>query len=347
MRQLGAPGAAYTRFRMLGACRCFSTCTVEAAAEFLNAIPSTVPAGSFEDTWLPYLRTVYGHDLSLPFDLTHLNFFFHHSRRWATQHARVAWPMAPCPSDRRLNGSWTKCPEAVCAKWLATAAAPPRPTRIREEHISALLFVDRDETAGVLIGHRHARWRPVANNSLVEVMRARAGATAGIALASYESCWCARDNSTSLQYGCWFFAVRGTGIFLDVRRTLVLPHKRQGVASLEWQYEAAVGKPPPKGSTGTLRAVFDRNIAFVADHLGYDTVQIHFDELPVPVSEIVTTPRYACDVQNSGGAGVFHQQKRYRQTPCAPVPLQKMWGNSSECICDMGVGILNCGGKPP
>ena len=78
----------------LGACRCFSVCTVKAATEFLNAIPSTVPAGSFDDTWLPYLRTVYGHNLSLPFDLTHLNFFFHHSRRWATQHAGTAWPRA-------------------------------------------------------------------------------------------------------------------------------------------------------------------------------------------------------------------------------------------------------------
>ena len=74
-------------------CWCFSTCTADEAADFLNAIPDVV---SSKSPWLGYLRAVYAEDVQLPFNLSRLNFFYHNDAVWRRSHPGVVWPMRPC-----------------------------------------------------------------------------------------------------------------------------------------------------------------------------------------------------------------------------------------------------------
>ena len=74
-------------------CWCFSTCTPEATADFLNLLPRSIRRS--DTAWLGYLRTVYGDALAAPFSLGDLTFFYHPSV--ATPPGRTQpWPMAPC-----------------------------------------------------------------------------------------------------------------------------------------------------------------------------------------------------------------------------------------------------------
>ena len=117
-------------------CWCFSVCSAEEAATFLNAIPAWID--SSESVWLRYLEAVYGEAPPLPFHLADVNFFYHSGRpRGGGRPRREMWPMRPCVMRRRtdpasgrpLDGMrWVnsttahaQCPANVCSSWRASA----------------------------------------------------------------------------------------------------------------------------------------------------------------------------------------------------------------------------------
>ena len=80
-------------------CNCFSTCTISDANHFLGLIPRVVSSAS--SPWVSYLRSVYGSEPPLPFELSKLRFWYHRSTRWQRLHGdSLEWPMAACATPR-------------------------------------------------------------------------------------------------------------------------------------------------------------------------------------------------------------------------------------------------------
>ena len=306
------------------ACSCFSLCNEANASHFLNAIPSSID--SVISPWYGYLKVVYGAALALPFDLRRMEFFYASGHHWQALSGNTSWPMAACHRKSALD--WEPCDAAECAAWLSTTETRRAP--VAERDVSLQVLSDRGVTLGVIVRQRHQHWHPSENDTCVEVIRT--SGQPGISMAPYESCTCDAGPS----YGCWFLAATGTGMVLDLKRTLILPRKREGIAQLFRKYNATTGTLPPEASSKTLRSLFDRHLAFLAGHFGFYTAQVRFDELPHPVSEIVVTTRYACDV------GSQQRYAAFRKTPCVPVPIRAVGGG--DCACDPKQTLLNCRG---
>ena len=311
---------------MDGRCACFSVCDAANATRFLNAIPRWVDAPT--SPWAAYLRVVYGSALALPFELRRLEFFRLGGPAWDAQSGGgVPWPMAACRNGRVRD--WRPCAARACAPWLATNATRGAPA-VAEADVDVQLLADGGGDVAAIVRRRGAHWRPASNGSRVEVVRTRG--QRGLGFAQWEACTCAPASAPL--YGCWFLAAVGTGMVLDLRRTLVLPRKQPGIADLFRAYNASTGAAPPEAPSKTLRSVFDRHLAFLAAHAGYETVQVRFDSLPHPVSEVVVTTRYACNVAPE------QRYKAFRKSPCVPVPITR--ANGSACACNHRKQLLNC-----
>ena len=152
-------------------CVCFSTCTRDAAAAFLESyVPRTVHESS--SPWYSYLTAVYRSPPPLPFAASRLRFFYHHDPAYWPP--GVEWPMATCSMlSRRADGnaSGPSCPEARCARWRIDkeheeAAAAGRLTK-RWHDLGVTMPSDGAGTAAgsarlqslILIGHRLGRSR--------------------------------------------------------------------------------------------------------------------------------------------------------------------------------------------
>lgn len=310
---------------MDGHCACFSVCDAANATRFLNAIPRWVDAPT--SPWAAYLRVVYGFALALPFELRRLEFFHLGGPAWDARSGGVPWPMAACRNGRAH--AWRPCDARACAPWLATDAKRGAPA-VAEADVDAQLLSDGGDDVAAVVRRRGAHWRPADDGARVEVVRTRG--QRGLLLAPWEACTCAPASAPL--YGCWLLAAVGTGMALDLRKTLVLPRKEPGIAELRRAYNASTGAAPPEAPSRTLRSIFDRHLAFLAAHAGYETVQVRFDSLPHPVSEVVITPRYACNVAPE------QRFEAFRKSPCVPVPILR--ANGSACACDHRRQLLNC-----
>lgn len=309
---------------MDGRCACFSVCDAANATRFLNAIPRWVDAPT--SPWAAYLRVVYGSALALPFELRRLEFFHLGGSAWhARSGGNVPWPMAACRNQR--VHAWRPCDARACAPWLATDATRGAPA-VAEADVNVQLLSDGGDDVAAVVRRRGAHWRPAGNGSRVEVVRT--GGQRGVMLAPWEACTC----TAKPLYGCWFLAAVGTGMTLDLRRTLVLPRKQPGIADLFRAYTASTGSVPPEAPSKTLRSLVDRHLAFLASHFGYETVQVRYDSLSHPVSEVVVTTRYTCNVAPE------QRYETFRKSPCVPVPITH--ANGSACLCDHRRQLLNC-----
>jgi len=318
---------------MRARCRCFSVCSRAEATAFLDGAPRAVEA--WDDPWIGYLRTVYGARLALPFDLERLEFFYLRTAAWARRHPGVAWPMPPCDADGRR---WPACGARACAPWLALD--DPARRRAPVANLTLQRFAEVGGGAvGVLLRRPGVHFDPVPSQWPIEVVRTRTTSQVDLTLAAWESCTC----TPITQYGCWHFAAAGSGIVLNVRRTLWMPHKTADYAALKAEHaRQRNGTPiPPFRSRMFQRAVDeDKHLSFVADARGYDTVQVLRDDLPeVPsgIFELVVTPRYACAVNPDATFDA------YRHSPCVPVPITH--ANGSACACDHRRRLLNCDGS--
>ena len=108
-------------------CHCFSTCDLVSTADFLSRIPVTI--NDVTSPWHGYLRAVYP-DITLPFNLSNLNFFYHHDNHWKVNHPHVEWPMASCQLDAewlanspilsgrtKITETTNTCPTQSCLRW--------------------------------------------------------------------------------------------------------------------------------------------------------------------------------------------------------------------------------------
>ena len=316
-----------TAASLASSCTCFSVCNVQNTTTFLNSIPTTV-----DDTnspWYSYLWIVYGSTLSLPFDLQHLEFFYTISERWTKMIANVSavhWPMAQCEKRRALPSQ--SCSAAECSRW--TAKRDLRRAPIYEHDINVQVLYERGVSIGTIVRRRQLHWDPRPNHSNVEIMRT--SSNPGLVLANYESCTCDLDGTPA--YGCWFLKAVGTGMYINLGNTLVLPFKRAGIDMLYEWYKNATGVAPPQSRSKTLRSLFDRHVAFISGHFGHDTVQVRYDELPHPVAEVVVTSHRAC------ATAPKETYARFRKTSCVPIPVHLSRGGI--CKCDHKPVLLNC-----
>jgi hypothetical protein len=136
--------------------------------------------------------------------------------------------------------------------------------------------------------------------------------------------------------GCWFYPLhpplsRGSGIFINVGRTLVLPNRR-----------AASRLPQVLNvSNHSLRRHVDFQGYRIYEHtedalwalgafkLGFDTVQILRGPFQMPELLIVREP-------------CLSQRKRIKT--CPPIPLRTGQDASLPCTCSDASRILNCNG---
>ena len=161
--------------------------------------------------------------------------------------------------------------------------------------------------------------------------------------------------------GCWYYAMPGSGVFLDVGRTLradnrshlgrllglhaynaselhVLSHLH---ANWTWSdVETEMERRTPWD--------FDRRIGIClfARRLGYDTVQI--------ADETCTTRRFggrtkgtaelAClEIVSCSRGCMALRHHRVRESTCVPdEPLYTGWGADRPCACDPSYPLLNC-----
>ena len=211
-------------------CSCFSLCSEQDARSFHLRLPSVVATSS---PWFTYLRHVYAErNVSLPINLQTFELFY-------LNLLPVNWR---CHSGTDVHD----CPVQVCRAWLSPEM--PNSTAIQEHrlkwqlrpyqwHRSHLPRLLRNHTLRFLPRHSNALLgRLLKSPVLVEVVRH--------SFPQWVS-YCAQGRSTDpmewvgdrilgaaegVQYGCWFSPSVGSGVFLPLRRPLVL-HDRVEVES--------------------------------------------------------------------------------------------------------------------
>jgi hypothetical protein len=129
-------------------------------------------------------------------------------------------------------------------------------------------------------------------------------------------------NSTKVAYGCWFYLAQGSGIFVNVGRTLVVSDKYKSTLFQELGLT-------PRGclpTDGTGRSCYDRYICTAALAQGYDSVQV------TGRSELVIC-----------GGKCATQSLQYT---CPPLELRSGIDASRACNCSDESHLLNCGNQP-
>lgn len=126
-------------------------------------------------------------------------------------------------------------------------------------------------------------------------------------------------NETKVSYGCWFNLAKGSGIFVNVGKTLVTPDK----------YHSTLFRDLGLTSRGCLQtdqtgdSCYDRYICTAALQQGYDSVQV------VSHSEMIIC---------SGKCAT--ETLKYT---CPPVELRSGFYAQGGCNCSDNNPVLNCG----
>ena len=205
-------------------CHCFSTCDLVSTADFLSRIPVTI--NDVTSPWHGYLQAVYP-DITLPFNLSNLNFFYHHDNHWKVNHPHVEWPMASCQLDAewlanspilsgrtKITETTSTCPTQSCLRWYSNEKTASM-TNIALSHLQNY----DNTTRGSAFFYDK---RPYLNSGAqkLEVIR------------MYK----AREGH---EYGYWFFHAVGSGIFMDLNRTKTIHDKTSFAASAHRRHRKA------------------------------------------------------------------------------------------------------------
>ena len=123
-----------------------------------------------------------------------------------------------------------------------------------------------------------------------------------------------RQSKILFPYGCWFEAMVGTGVFVNIGRSVASNGRNNVAKMLKW-------------NDLTYKDANHRDFGWCRSALGqgYDSIQIynHFnDEIVICGGQCATTPD---------------------RTPCPPVPLRTGINASKSCTCDERLPVLNCG----
>ena len=296
-------------------CACFQICGEEGLAAFHLSLPCIHDLQT--SPWRHYLRAVYGHGgrIPTPLCLSSLEAFY-----------PSLMPTQPCCFKHCL----ARCSD--CEGWLAEGRPPPKQI-LREYALnrSIVTIYDKrgrlgawwDSTA--IIIQRQTR-EAFPDNEWVEVARTRAWRN-DVERATFPE--------GSKQYGCWFIVARGTGVFVNVRRTLVLQTRSvvdTAAANLTLTPFGTVWNEIPR--------YVDWQFARGTRSGGYDSLQIlygnphPFGKPTRPVSELILVDKGCM----SG--------KEPLPDACAPVEARGGWHADRPCQCVEGRPVMNCGLDP-
>ena len=354
-------------------CRCFEICNRSAAVEFLRRVPLAITDPS--SPWIGYLTAVYGSRPTLPFDMTKLNFFYHNHGRWPTS---VEWPMAHCRiAVRQFCGKFNggacaapaqapRCSEAMCSRWLL----PPSQARqwtagyIGINHVSSDVDPLRSTYGTAIFAYAdklaqqglHNLSQSTSDQDMQTILQTFAG-TMGHAVPRSSS-WVEviRENDkmankgASIEgkdgYGCWFWPVRGSGIWIRVGR-LISIHSKDVLFNLRSEWLANTSLDHSASDRIFASAHHGEYFPMMAYQLGYDAVFNQFRDLrgtrtARPCSELVVTTR-KCVWPTSAE---LEQRKGGATNLGACIPwIEKRRGFAAEgpCHCDDdGTETVNC-----
>ena len=136
------------------------------------------------------------------------------------------------------------------------------------------------------------------------------------------------------RYGCWFFVARGSGVFVNVGRSLRMA-KPKHLRQLLNPTRDANGR---RVDQAALNPKMDRNWCERALELGFDSIQLqtvgapfvrHISDGDRGLVEIVICSG-GCAQQSACGA-------------CPPLPLSAAADGSRPCACNESAGMINCG----
>lgn len=288
-------------------CQCFKLCTPEDAAAFWMQLPIMMSASS---PWARYLRRVYGSEWDLfPFDLSTLELVY-----------PALLPAAPC--NRREALRTPRC--ETCDSWLPTAQHPPAPSAIAAR-ASNSSFIRTPEF--VILQPRIGR-RAARNHTWIEVIRRESpfGTYFGQPL----------FPEGSARYGCWLLRARGSGVYVNVGRTLALRARSDAFA-------AGFGHGLGRRAQRPRYPGDDLHFASHTAARGFDSLQTLFGN-PSPLGAKSGVPAYELVLTATGCMD--------RPTPiaggCVPVPLRTGWSASRPCApCNESANdfaVLNCAG---
>ena len=121
------------------------------------------------------------------------------------------------------------------------------------------------------------------------------------------------ENISAQPYGCWFHIARGTGIYVNVGKTLVTYSRKE---------------------TNFLLGISDRSDFDVCKKViekGYDSIQMYNAHAPLYTNEFVyCTGKCATDPVKSA---------------CPPLELRTGWNATKRCECNDTFPIVNCNNK--
>ena len=152
-------------------------------------------------------------------------------------------------------------------------------------------------------------WQYLSRNDSTYASKYFEGLSYGFPLWAYPAEFKAR---TLQPYGCWFYMLRGTGIYVNVGKTLVQYSRAEATNFLNITV-----------NYGTADYYFCRKLRSV----GYDSLQIFNSHKPflhelVICSDECTTKKIT--------------------SSCVPIELRTGWNATKSCICNETYPILNC-----
>eukprot|EP01041_Mallomonas_annulata_P011613 gene11613-24313_t len=137
----------------------------------------------------------------------------------------------------------------------------------------------------------------------------------------YSSGW--EMKGPKIAYGCWFLRLSGSGIFVNVGKTIVSRTREELMRKLN--IKQCVDDPSPYCP--------EKEFCTKAIEKGYDSIQLDIH----PASKIIETELIICSGQCS--TVTFN-------TSCPPgVELRTGLGASRPCTCDDSLPIINCSNK--
>lgn len=318
------------------ACHCFDLCTTGDVLRLVERLPL------YNDTaspWRHYLAAVYGKPPPLPVDLrARLQVFYpgllptstHRCRGnpWQGEPNASAINQPPC--DAETCARWLRSEEEAPLRWLGVGWARHSShiwTPITEPWHPELVGPQRAEWHSRLqLGREHlfvalqpAQRAPFPSGAWVEVMHVTMG-------------WFGEHKQGSGRwYGCWFWPLSGSGVWVNVGRTLVAGNAYDANRLLRNESSSRDNF----FANGTRALGFD-SLQILRGQGNYGGSKSRYHMRTEPAFEIVVASG-GCD-----GSSETHQEAR----ACVPLPLRAGWSAERPCSCDeSATPFINCRGE--
>jgi hypothetical protein len=297
-------------------CECFSLCNNHSAVAFHLRLPIVQDKAS---PWHAYLDYVYSAATPpLPFDMASLELFY-----------PALLPTSMCDRQSRLPPC--RSDDSTCDGWLDKSRPEPTEAEIRLQLRSQSYICSAASLATTAVRERKplsqfvalqeaVRW-PTAHDQWVEVVRIQP-----------------HLDPEGVGIGCWLYVARGSGVHVNVGRTLVFRSREEALATRNF------GVWRNSSSRRKNRAVLtysDHNLASAAAREGYRSLQLLRGNPHVirgrptaPTRELILA-HPAC-------------MERPANSACVPAGLRAGWRAALPCKCASPQSVsavgINCKG---